>query len=163
MATVKGQNLRVFIGEKPIASALSCELNVQANVKEYSTKDDTNSFANHHVVSLLWSINASGVVSNDAGRNDAPSLLDRMGETVNVELALASGEKNSEKNDVLLNGDAVISDIQVTAENRKRGTFDMVLTGKKNMLFPLRLLCSSNSHLLITSDGHCLTVWHEET
>lgn len=161
MATIKGQNLRIFIGGKPIAAALQCSLSVQSGVAQISSKDDVNSFAQHTVVSLAWSLKANGVVSIDANRNDTASLLDRMGQTVSVELALASGDKNSTEGDIILSGDAIITDVQITAENRRRGLFDLTLTGKKNMLFPLRVLRSSQQHVLRTSNGKVLVAQHE--
>ena len=84
-----------------------------------------------------------------------------MGQTVSVELALASGDKNSTEGDIILSGDAIITDVQITAENRRRGLYDLTLTGKKNMLFPLRVLCSSQQHVLRTSNGKVLVAQHE--
>ena len=52
--------------------------------------------------------------------------------------------------------DAIITDVNITAQNRTRGTFDVTFTGQKNMLFPLNLLVSSNPSHLVTSDGHTL-------
>ena len=163
MATIKGQNLRVFIGDQPIAAALSCELSVQLNVQQYSTKDDDGNFTKYYAASLQWSVRANGVVSNDEGRNDAPSLLDRRGQTVRVQLATANGTKNSEFQESILAGDAILSDISITAENRRRGLFDITLTGKKNMLFDLRMLLSSQEHSLRTADGHILFAPHAAT
>lgn len=162
MATIKGQNLRVFIGNKPIAAALQCQLQVQLNVQQYSSKDDSGDFAKYYAASLQWNVTASGVVSNDVGRNDAASLLDRRGATVRVQLSLSSGNLNSEQGDTLVAGDAILSDINITAENRKRGTFDIVLTGKRDMLFDLRMLITSDNHCLRTTDGHILFAAHEE-
>ena len=90
-----------------------------------------------------------------------PSLLDRIGQTVRVQLALSSGTQNSEISEAIVAGDAIISDVQITAENRKRGLFDITLTGKKNMLFDLRMLITSDGHCLRTSDGHILFAPHE--
>lgn len=162
MATIKGQNLRIFIGGNPIAASLECELNVRGNVQTISSKDDGD-YATYHVVSLAWSLRANGVVSIDAGRNDAASLMDRIGETVTAELALASGDKNSVEGDMLLSGDAIISDVKIDAENSKRGLLDITLTGKKNMLFPLSVLRSSQEHVLRTSNGKVLAAAHEES
>ena len=37
MATIKGQNLRVFVGSRAIIAALDCQLQLQLNVTQYST------------------------------------------------------------------------------------------------------------------------------
>lgn len=167
MAKVKGQNLRLFMdngsgNQVAVAAAQQCDLNIRLNVKQMSTKDDTDDFATNIAVGLSWTIRSRGVVTVDPDRNDPATLMDRIGQTVMVELALASGEKNSVAEDVMLAGEAVISDVQLTAPNRDYSVYEVLLTGKRNILFPMRVLCSSEPHILVTSDGHCLTVQHED-
>ena len=159
MATVKGQNLRIFLGNgdsTPIAAALQCDLSVQLNVQQYTTKDDEGAWAKNMAVSLSWSVKANGAVTTDPTRNDAASMMARVGQIVHLQLALAGGDLNSEKGDTILAGDAIITDVNITAQNRTRGTFDVTFTGQKNMLFPLNLLVSSNPSHLVSSDGHTL-------
>lgn len=167
MATVKGQNLRIFIGNgnsKPIAAALSCELSVQMNVKQYSTKDDTDDFARNEVVSLTWSVKAQNVVQDllDLNAFGVADLLALKGHTVHVQLATTNGEMNREQDNMILAGDAILSDVNITAENRQRGTCDITLTGKKNMLFDLRLIVTSDNNYIRTSDNHLVAAEHEE-
>ena len=167
MATVKGQNLRIFLGNgdsKPIAAALSCELSIQMNVKQYSTKDDESDFANNQVVSLTWSMKSQGVVTDVdyVEALGASDLMELIGTNVHVQLATTSGEQNREQGTIMLAGDAILSDVQITAENRKRGLCDIQLTGKNNMLFDLRLIRTSDQHYIRTSDGHLLAAAHEE-
>ena len=167
MATVKGQNLRIFLGNgdsKPIAAALSCELSLQMNVKQYSTKDDETDFANNQVVSLTWSMKAQNVVTDVAYVEalGADDLMGMIGTSVHVQMATTSGDQNREQGRILLAGDAILSDVQITAENRKRGLCEITLTGKKNMLFDLRLIRTSDQHYIRTSDGHLLAAAHEE-
>lgn len=167
MAIVKGQNLRVFIGNgnsKPIAAALSCELSVQMNVKAYSTKDDTDDFVHNQVVSLTWSLRAQNVVTNDAEVNalGAADLMALVGTEVHVQLATANGEQNREQETMMLAGDAILSDVSITAQNRQRGTCDITLTGQKNMLFDLRLIMTADEHYIRTSDGHLVAAAHQE-
>ena len=167
MATVKGQNLRIFMGNgsgslTAIAAAQQCDLSVRLGVKSISTKDDTGDFATMIALRLSWEVRANGVVTADPTRNDPSTLMDRIGQTVHVQLALASGEKNSEMGDILLAGDAIISDVQITAPNDEESTYQVTLTGKKNMLTDIRALVTSNPHYLVTSDGHVLTAEHHE-
>jgi len=167
MAIVKGQNLRIFIGNgnsKPIAAALSCELSVQMNVKQYSTKDDENDFATNEVVSLAWSLKAQNAVVNDAEVDalEVADIMDLMGTEVHVQLATTSGTKNREQDTLILAGDAILSDVNITAQNRQRGTCDITLTGKKNMLFDIRLIVTADEHYIRTSDGNLVAAAHEE-
>ena len=161
MATVKGQNLRIFVDNVVIAAALQCDLHVALNTKSVSTKDTEGSFDDLMVVSLAWDAKVNGAVTTDPDRNDPASLMNRIGQTVRVQFALASGEKNSEEGDVLLAGEAIIADVQITAENRRRGTCDITLTGCKDLLGEIRLLRTSDGNYLRTTSGHLLAAAHE--
>jgi predicted secreted protein len=164
MATVKGQNLRIFLGNAettPIAAALQCVLQVQTNVQERSTKDDEGGWARNFAVSTSWNVKVNGAVTLDPDRNDPASLMSRIGQTVYVRMALASGEQNSTMGTMLVCGYAILSDVQITAENRRRGTYDVTLTGCKNLINEVRRLKTSNGNYLKTASGHILAAPHE--
>ena len=150
--------MRVFIDDVVIAASKQCDLSVRLSVQENSTKDDVDDWANQTLVSLSWELRANGVVTPDPDRNDPATLLDRIGQTVEVELALASGEKNSEKGDTLIAGTAIISDVRITAQNRENSVYEVLFTGQSNMLFPLAVLASSEPQRLVTSDGRTIVV-----
>ncbi len=162
MATIKGQNLRLFLNNVVIAAAQQCQLSVRLDVKQISTKDDTDDFAQNIALKLSWSVSANGVVTVDPNRNDPSTLLDRIGQTVRLEMATASGDKNSDMGEQLLAGDAIISDVQIQATNEEESTFSVQLTGKKNMLTDIRLLMTSDTHYMRTSDGNLLAAAHEQ-
>ena len=162
MATIKGQNLRVFLNNVVIAAAQQCQLNVKLDVKQISTKDDTDDFAKNIALKLSWSVSANGVVTVDPDRNDPSTLMDRIGQTVRVELATASGDMNSDMGDQLLAGDAIISDVQIQATNEEESTYTVQLTGKKNMLTDIRLLVTADDHYIRTADGNIVAAEHEE-
>lgn len=162
MATIKGQNLRIFLNNVVIAAAQQCQLSVNLDVKQISTKDDTDDFASNIALKLSWSVSANGVVTVDPDRNDPASLMNRIGQTVRVELATASGDQNSDMGEQLLAGDAIISDVQVQANNEEESTYTVQLTGKKNMLTDIRLLVTSDNHNVRTSDGNLVAAAHEE-
>jgi predicted secreted protein len=162
MATIKGQNLRIFLNNVVIAAAQQCQLSVNLDVKQISTKDDTDDFASNIALKLSWSVSANGVVTNDPDRNDVASLMDRIGQTVRVELATASGNQNSDMGEQLLAGDAIISDVQVQANNEEESTYSVQLTGKKDMLTDIRLIVTSDDHYVRTSDGNLVAAAHEE-
>ena len=162
MATVKGQNLRVFIGDVVVAAAQQCDVSVRLNVKTSSTKDDEGDWGYATAISLNWEVRTNGLVTIDPDRNDPASLMNRIGQTVRVELATAGGTRNSEMGEMMLAGDAIISDIQLNAQVDDESTYSVVLTGKKNMLTDIRLLVTSDDHYIRTSDGHLLAAEHEE-
>lgn len=161
MATIKGQNLRIFLNNVVIAAAQQCQLSVRLAVKQISTKDDTDDFAKNIALKLSWSVSANGVVTVDPDRNDPASLLNRIGQTVRVELATASGDQNSDMGEQLLAGDAIISDVQIQANNEEESTYTVQLTGKKNMLTDIRLLMTADNHNVRTSSGNMVAAAHE--
>jgi predicted secreted protein len=166
MATIKGQNLRLFMGNgngqmSVIAAAQQCQLTISLEVKQISTKDDTDDFARNVALKLSWSVNANGVVTIDPDRNDPATLMDRIGQTVRVELATAGGDMNSESETQMLTGDAIISDVQVQATNSEESTYTVQLTGIKNALTDIRALMSADEHYLYSSNGSKLFAAHE--
>jgi predicted secreted protein len=167
MATIKGQNLRLFMENgsgqmSAIAAAQQCQLSLRLEVKQTSTKDDTDDFAKNIAMKLSWSVSANGVVTVDPDRNDPASLMNRIGQTVRVELATASGDQNSDMGEQLLAGDAIISDVQIQANNEDESTYSIQLTGKKNMLTDIRLIVTSDDHYIRTADGNLVAAVHEE-
>ena len=163
MATVKGQNLRVFVGSRAIAAALDCQLQLQLNVTPYSTKDDEGAFTKNRVVSLQWSVTANAAVTDDVELDaiGVAGLADMIGQSVQVQLNTTNGEKNREELQQLLAGEAILSDVQYTAQNRQRSTCQITLTGKKNMLIDLRYIITANEHYIRTADGHIVMAAHE--
>jgi len=163
MATVKGQNLRIFVDSKPIGAALDCQLQLQLNVTPYSTKDDEGAWTKNRVVSLQWSVTANAVVTDSyyikaIGVSD---LADLIGQTVQVQLSTTSGEKNRESTGQLLAGEAIISDVQYTAQNRQRSTCQITMTGKKNALIDLREIITADGHNIRTANSHIVFAAHE--
>ena len=167
MAVVKGQNLRIFLGNgdaKPLGAALSCDLNIQLNVQAYPTKDDEGAWANNVAVSLAWSVKAQAVVTDidyveAVGASD---LMDLVGQIVHVQLCTTSGDMNREVEGLpMVAGDAILSDVQITAQNRQRTTYDVTLTGCKNMLFDLREIITADNNNIRTADGNIVLAAHE--
>lgn len=67
----------------------------------------------------------------DARGTDTPSLIGLMEDKVpvRVEVALTEGMENSEVQDRLYRGEALITDINISAANRQNGTASVQLTG----------------------------------
>lgn len=164
MATLKGQNLRLYIGNKPIAAALECQLHLAVTTQPMSTKDDEGGWVKNVAVALNWDVRAQGVVENDAtdtGAEHAADLMDLMGTMVRIEMALSSGTKNRDKGDILVAGDAILSDVQVTAQNRQRSLYDIQLTGKQQLMYDLREIITADGHNIRTADGHIVLAAHQ--
>lgn len=163
MATIKGQNLRLFVGSRAIAAALECQLQVKLNLTSYSTKDDEGGFTKHSVASVQWSATATAVVTDDTelAAIGMAELADMIGQSVQMQMHTTGGEQNREELQQLLAGEAILSDVQCTAQNRQRSTYQITLTGKKNMLIDLRYIITADGHYIRTADNHIVAAAHQ--
>lgn len=154
---LKGQNLRVFLEGQVISAALQCQLRINANVRDTSTKDTTGDWVENEVTDLSWEVTAdSAVWTGDGPGNSTKDLLEYRGATVQVSLCVTDGEYNAEIEDCLLDGLAIVTGISINARNRENSTCNIILTGKSLLSFP-QWLADKNDYLL-TADGYLLTV-----
>ena len=163
MAIIKGQNLRLFVGSRAIAAALECQLQVKLELTPYSTKDDEGGFTKHSVASVQWSATATAVVTDDTelAAIGVAELADMIGQSVQMQMHTTGGTQNREELQQLLAGEAILSDVQYTAQNRQRSTCQITLTGKKNMLIDLRYIITADDHYIRTADNHIVAAAHE--
>jgi hypothetical protein len=70
---------------------------------------------------------------------------------------------NREVDDLpMVAGDAILSDVSITSQNRQRTTYDIQLTGCKNMLFDLREIITADGNNIRTDDGNIVLAAHEQ-
>lgn len=62
MATIKGQNLRVLVGDTVIAGATSCTLHVGTNIASRTSKDSPDDWEENQIVSKNWDITTDALV-----------------------------------------------------------------------------------------------------
>jgi hypothetical protein len=164
MATLKGQNLRLYAGGKPIAAALECQLHIALDTQQLSTKDDVGAWVNNIAVVLKWDVRAQAVVVDepeDTGALHADTLIGAIGSIMRIEMALASGTQNREQGEVLVTGDAILSDAQVTAQNDQYSVFDIQMTGTQKLMYDLREIITASGHNIRTADGNIVIAPHE--
>ena len=131
--------------------------------ERHGRQDDEGAFAKNSVVSLQWSVTANAAVT-DVEELDAigvAELADLIGQTVYVKLNTTNGEKNRNGTRQMLAGDAIISDVQYTAQNRQRSTCQITLTGKNNMLIDIRYIITADDHYIRTADGNIVMAAHD--
>lgn len=158
MATIKGQNLRIFIDNRVLAMATNCEVSIGTVMKEISNKDCVGGWVEQMVVSQNWNVSAECVVAS--GRTYGVQVEDlegMVGTRMQIDFALADGEYNAEKGDMIVTGYAVLTDVQVTAEKRKRGTCSLKFDGVGSLRIPV-LLADNHSVILMSSDGYAFAV-----
>ena len=143
MATIKGQNLRILVGEddehlKCIAAATNCVVHVVANVEEDTTKDTEDDWLIKEVTGLSWDVQVDALIidETDAGAVSADALQPGLEYLVRFsQTAGAAGEKNRDAiaNEMQWTGKAILGDMTLTATNREQSTARLNFTGSADL------------------------------
>ena len=135
MGVIKGQNLRITIGDKFVAFSTSCMAHVSLNLEESSTKDSTNNFTEQTPTGASWDMSCDALYSVDAdtpGKNGVDALdMVLAQQRVFVQFEQTQGEKNRVPvaGGVVYSGYAWVNDISINAPNRQNTTYTIQLTG----------------------------------
>jgi hypothetical protein len=140
MATIKGQNLRIMIGEDEqdlqcIAASTNCQIHLALQVEEDTTKDDDELWLTKSPVGINWDVSVDALIVENDSEDDAVTAdmlqvgrvyLLRFTQTVG-----AAGEKNRDAvaNEIQYTGSAILSDLQQTSQNQEAATFTAQFTG----------------------------------
>jgi len=134
MEVIKGQNLRLKLGEKYVAFATSCAVHVSMSLESSSTKDSTDGiWQEQEIVSAAWDISTSALYSVDADATgiNAENALDMVlaMQKVKVEFTGTSGENNRTAGGTKYSGYVWLNDHSITATNRQNGTYSLQAQG----------------------------------
>ena len=157
MAVIKGQNMRLYINGRVIASAISANLVVQAVATESATKDTENGWSEKHITAHKWQVSSEAVLGFDTTGLNTQDLIGMVGQEVSMHFSTTTGKNNAEEVEVVLNGIAIISDMSIRADNKRRGTVSILLTGRSRLGIP-KILCGTGGFALRTKDGKTITV-----
>lgn len=125
---MKGQNLRIFIGNKAVAFATSCTYHLSAQLSDSSSKDDTGDFQKQEVTGMAGDISCDALysVDTDATGVNGVDALDMVlaGAEVTVVFSPTEGTQNRTKSaGVRYTCSCLVNDISVTAANRQNATY----------------------------------------
>lgn len=136
MGTIKGQNLRVMVGGKCIAMATSCQFHVSAQLEDSSTKDSVGDFQEQEVTGLSWDAQTDSLVTlEDNGTNgelpqDLLSLMiNKTKVTLTFDQTAGTNNRVGQNSVIKKTGQAYISDINISAQNRQNSTISVQFTG----------------------------------
>lgn len=136
MGTIKGQNLRVMVGGKCLAMAVSCTIHVAAQTEDSSTKDDTGDWAENEVVGLSWDVSTDSLVTlSDNGANgELPvDLLSLIINKTKVQLTFdttgGTNNRTGQSSAIKKSGYAYLTDYSLTAPNRQNSTLTCQFSG----------------------------------
>lgn len=142
MATIKGENLRIFLRRVPslvrpgcVAAATSCTLHCALQVQEDTTKDTVDDWIEQEPVGLNWDVQTEAlVVSEDEETGYTVSNL-IVGEIYEITFSRtigAAGEQNRDRDassPINMTGTAILSDLQINSQNGEMATYTAQFTG----------------------------------
>lgn len=125
-----------------MAAATSCTVHIQMTVSDSSTKDSEGDWVENEVTGMQWDASIDAfVVEKPEGDGSADYLEDfffymEQKLPVFVDFEQAAGEMNRTCNGAILRGMAIITDLQVVAQNRNNATLAVKFqgTGELEML-----------------------------
>ena len=139
MATIKGENLRVLIGDDDqhlacVAASTNCVVHLALDVQEDTTKDTDDDWIPKEPVGINWDAQVDALVLLDD--EDTGITIDEL--TVGAvyvlrfsQTATTAGTENRSPiaNTMQLTGSAILSDLQVSAQDQDISTYSAKFTG----------------------------------
>ena len=141
MSIIKGQNLRLKINDKFVAFAQDCELNIEIETEETSSKDSTGKSKDYEAVGVGYSVSTNALFSvdepgSDSGGMDGVTALDTAltGNKLNFEFeqTSASSEKNRglQTNPIVkYTGLILINNFSIKGINKQNGSYTLNALG----------------------------------
>lgn len=142
MATIKGENLRIFLKEegtpsrpRAVAASTSCTLHCALQVQEDTTKDTVGDWIEQEPVGLNWDVQVEAlVISDDEETGFTPDQL-VVGALYLITFSRtigAAGEQNRDEDSsspINMSGVAILSDLQINSQNAELSTYTAQFTG----------------------------------
>jgi predicted secreted protein len=114
-----GQNFRVFIGGSAVPEATNCQITIQGNMEDASTKDSTGGWNEEEMTSKQWSVQVDNV---DASLSNLRALITRFNSdsktTVGWDQAAGAQNREAQNADFARSGQAILNDLTIQADNR---------------------------------------------
>ena len=136
----KGQFVRLFITDSEqmaIAAAKSLTFHVSVQLENSTTKDTVGKWTVQEPVGLSYDISSNALVkSNDTITSSVPGAsaaniqnLIEQGATVPFQIANVSGDNNRTKGTILVSGNALITNFELSAPNRTVASYTVQMQG----------------------------------
>ena len=143
MATIKGENLRVMVGDdlehlQCIAASTNCTMHCALQIQEDTTKDTVDDWLEQEPVGLNWDVQVEALVISDDDEEYRPGAknidqlqVGRVYQLRFTRTAGAAGEQNRDavEDAMQFTGFAILSDLQITSQNAEIATARAQFTG----------------------------------
>lgn len=116
---IMGQNFRAFIGGAAVPEATNCQVSIQGNVEDASTKDSVGGWNEEQMTSKQWSVQVDNV---DASLSNLRALITRFNSDTKTTVGwdqTAGGQNRTAQNAPFArSGSAILNDLSIQASNR---------------------------------------------
>ena len=143
MATIKGENLRVMVGDdiehlQCIAASTNCTLHCALQVQEDTTKDTVDDWIEQEPVGLNWDVQVEALVISDDDEEYRPGAKNidqlQVGRVYQLQFTRTAGASGEQNRDAVADamqftGYAILSDLQITSQNADIATARAQFTG----------------------------------
>ena len=143
MATIKGENLRVMLGDdiaslQCVAASTSCTLHCVLQVQEDTTKDTVDDWIEQEPVGLNWDVQVEALIISGDDEEYRPGAINadqlQVGRVYLLRFtrtAGASGEQNRDAvaDSMQFTGSAILNDLQINSQNAELTTYTAQFTG----------------------------------
>ena len=117
---VMGQNFRAFVAGSAVPEATNCQVTVQGNVEDGSTKDSTGGWNEEQMTSKQWSVQVDNVDSSLASLRALITRFNSDAKTI-VGWDQTAGAQNRVAQNAAFarSGQAILNDLSIQASNRQ--------------------------------------------
>ena len=119
LTKVMGQNFRVFVGSAAVPEATNCQVTIQGNLEDATTKDSTGGWNEEQMTSKQWSVQVDDV---DASLAPLRALITRFNSdsktTVGWDQTAGAQNREAQNAAFARSGQAILNDLTINANNR---------------------------------------------
>jgi len=122
LTKIMGQNFRAFVGGSAVPEATNCQVTIQGNLEDSTTKDSEGGWNEEQMTSKQWSVQVDDV---DASLATLRALITRFNSdsktTVGwdqTETTAGTQNRTAANADFARSGSAILNDLSINANNR---------------------------------------------
>ena len=115
-----GQNFRAFVAGSAVPEATNCQVSIQGNLEDTSTKDSEGAWSEEQMTSKQWSVQVDDV---DASLATLRALIERFNSddktTVGWDQTAGAQNRVAKQANFARSGQAILNDLSIQANNRQ--------------------------------------------
>jgi autotransporter translocation and assembly factor TamB len=125
-----------MVGGKCIAMATSCTFHIGTSLEDSSTKDSTGDWQEQEVVGLNWDASCDSLVTlvDNGSNGELPAdllslIINKTKVTLTFDQTAGTNNRTAQNAAIKRSGNAYVTDVQITAQNRANSTCTVQFTG----------------------------------